>query len=304
VRLPNAAQNAGGRAKRLAWLDVRIIEVTSGEFDETIDAVASRTSASSPPQSSNPDTLTALVLLALAVSACGASRRQRILRPEMGGAAPVDSDAGSSISAPEPEEVDPAEGLAACGTLLVDLIGHRFQIMTHEVTVGQFASCVAEGACDAPTAGEETEMDPLCRPVARALPDIEDDPVNCVTLADADSFCRSRGMVVPTVYEWQAAGDGTYPWGETEPTQEHARFGTGGGPSEVCAHPLGASSAGVHDLGGNVWEWAFGREAEPWLCGGSFESDISLLRVDSCHPVEFDNRRYPSIGFRCIRRFD
>ena len=85
-------------------------------------------------------------------------------------------------------------------------------IDSHEVSVAQYAACVAAGACTTPatTAGCDA---------ARTGKD--NHPVNCVTWEQATGYCAwSQAYArLPTEAEWEraalGAGDTKYPWGSS-----------------------------------------------------------------------------------------
>jgi len=88
-------------------------------------------------------------------------------------------------------------------------------------------------------------------------------PVTWVSLEDARAYAAWAGKRLPHEWEWQYAAQGTdsldYPWdreltpGATVPRPDKGRIMQP--PSDVDAHPRGASPLGVWDLTGNVWQW-------------------------------------------------
>ncbi len=83
----------------------------------------------------------------------------------------------------------------------------------------------------------------------------------------ADVLPAGYVMCLPSEAEWEAAAAydasmqrQTYPWGEDEPTPEHAIFADKpdnrlGAPAPVGVCPAGAAACGALDMAGNVWEW-------------------------------------------------
>ncbi|MFB6295804.1 MAG: formylglycine-generating enzyme family protein [Halobacteriales archaeon] len=152
-----------------------------------------------------------------------------------------------------------------------------------------------------------------------------DHPVTEVTWFGAQRFARWRGARLPTEAEWEATARGqegrVYPWGDAEPTHEHAVYGqSSGDTAPVGTHPKGATPSGIHDMAGNVSEWTSslyrpypydaddGREdptvrGERVTRGGAhvfFGPDELRAYYRTGFSREFD-RGHRHIGFRCAR---
>ncbi|MEC3979987.1 ergothioneine biosynthesis protein EgtB [Amycolatopsis sp. H20-H5] len=156
------------------------------------------------------------------------------------------------------------------------------------------------------------------------------EPVVHVSFHEAEAYAAWAGRRLPTEPEWEKAArfdpasgrSRRFPWGDEEPTPEHANLGQRHlRPAEAGAYPAGASPLGVHQLIGDVWEWtSSGLEGYPGfssfpyreysevffggdykiLRGGSFGTDSAAVRAtfrNWDHPI----RRQIFSGFRCAR---
>jgi gamma-glutamyl hercynylcysteine S-oxide synthase len=116
-----------------------------------------------------------------------------------------------------------------------------------------------------------------------------------VSQVEASAYARWLGRKLPTEAQFHRAAYGTpggtrersYPWGEDLPTVEHGNFDfRSWHPSEVGAHPAGASAFGVQDLVGNGWEWTRTRfEAFPGYGSLPFYQHYSAKFFDGQHFV-------------------
>ena len=150
---------------------------------------------------------------------------------------------------------DKPEPMWCSGKFSAEPVG-RFYIDRTEVTVEEYARCVAAGKCPEPTLGGRNCTESTANWAAgRAR-----HPMNCLTAANALIYCMSLHKRLPATDEWEKAARGldgrTYPWGEQRPTCRRARIkGCGEGTVEVGIHQSGDSPFGLSDTVGNVWEF-------------------------------------------------
>ncbi|MCP4604232.1 MAG: formylglycine-generating enzyme family protein [Proteobacteria bacterium] len=199
-----------------------------------------------------------------------------------------------------------------------------FEILKSEVTVAQFWECYAD---DHSCAAGSTSGD-----CSFGAEDRGNFPVTCVDWHQAKAFCEWAGGRLPTEAEWEyAARNGgqevIYPWGDDEPTCEHAVIENEEGFAcgtyyawEVCSKKAGDTSHGLCDMIGNVWEWVEDdrhqdyedaptdgsawvndpRATRRMIRGGCFGSSIVKLRATYRHDRSPEYFGVAS-GMRCVR---
>jgi formylglycine-generating enzyme len=198
-----------------------------------------------------------------------------------------------------------------------------FAIDTTEVAIGGFRAfaratglvTAAEKAGGGHEWGAGWERRPgwtVYRPFGKD-PVSADEPAVHVTWQEALDYCRWRGGRLPTAQEWrlaaytemrEAPSDGfekgrtyAYPVGDT-PEGMNTNLSD---PWPVHA-PVGATRRGVnglHDMGGNVWEWLADRQGDEALtAGGSWWYGPAQTTSGAMQwkPADF---YVVYIGFRC-----
>ena len=209
-----------------------------------------------------------------------------------------------------------------------------FSLDRTEVIVRAYRVCMEEGGCTAPASGADCNLTSGERR--------DDHPINCVTYDQAAAFCAWAGKRLPTEHEWEhaarterARAKQLFPWGDSEPDATRSNacgaecaklFGERGEQlspmhdaddgfpltAPVASFPKGATSEGLFDMAGNVWEWT--KSPHCAYRAKSCDHDDAFVirgggyRSNEARTLEVTSRaRLPrgdateAVGFRCAR---
>ena len=173
------------------------------------------------------------------------------------------------------------------------------------------------------------------RPFGGARDGGDDEPAAHLTWHEAQAFCRWAGGALPTDAQWLAAAyteqrasppapfergrrypfpTGDTPAGaqcladcgpqaEARALRHGAALARGHGHARAGATPAGVN--GLHDMGGNLWEWVdeppgAGGDAERRTRGGSWWYGAAQMRADHLQ-AKPAGTAVAYIGFRCVR---
>jgi serine/threonine-protein kinase len=176
-----------------------------------------------------------------------------------------------------------------------------FRIGRTEVTNAQYAQCVAAGACTVPEGILKTDCNYSNAAYAN-------DPVVCVTRAQAREYAAWAGGRLPTEAQWTRACQGddgrTYPWGEAAPDERLANFYYEGrqdvDTTAVGSYPAGASPYGALDMAGNVYEYVEVDDDGHYIVrGGAFSSDADYVVCGARNESDYVFVNY-IVGFRVV----
>jgi formylglycine-generating enzyme required for sulfatase activity len=138
----------------------------------------------------------------------------------------------------------------------------------------------------------------------------EDHPVVLVTWSEADRYCAWRGALrgekrrLPTADEIEKAARGedglAYPWGNAfEPDKLNSAIKGTGDTMPVGSYAAGASSYGVLDLAGNVFQWTATADGDEMVIKGSGWDSMPGVGRGASLDRRPKATRDVVVGFRC-----
>ena len=202
----------------------------------------------------------ALILLVLAVAACGKKEEAQSQKTEPAAAQPPAIIPGEMVLIPAGEyiigkdEKDPENKSRWTNTYPEHKVKlPAFWIDRYEATGMEFLEFTSKTAYVAEGESENKTW--------RTFFNINKphSPVTYVTWKDADSYCKGMGKRLPTEEEWEAAARGPnglrFPWGNDWQDNRANTMEAGSGVPDDVGKFDDVSPFGVHDMFGNVQEW-------------------------------------------------
>lgn len=192
-----------------------------------------------------------------------------------------------------------------------------FLVDRFEVSVADYAACVAAKSCTPPATGGACNY---------GVAERSNHPINCVDWYQANAFCSFRGHRLPTEPEWEFIARGgaalrSYPWGNASPTGFTSLCWAGskddgGAPQSTCAVGRDPNPdktvQNIFDLAANVREWTLDGWSPNYDAprtttfrvqrGGGWFADVTAASVNSSHRISsLPTARTADVGFRCVR---
>ncbi len=197
-----------------------------------------------------------------------------------------------------------------------------FEMYTHEVTNGEYSSCVRAGRCTAPLYTSS-----YSRSIYYGSPWFNDFPVVGVNWNQARNFCAWAGKRLPSEAEWEYAAKGglvgrKFPWGNWF-IISYANSWNSGDEWDNDTSPVESflvNGYGLYDMAGNVFEWVEDdwhghysgapEDGSAWVIephsyyrvvrGGAWVSEKDALRVGYRNYGRASSGQF-SVGFRCVQ---
>lgn len=179
-----------------------------------------------------------------------------------------------------------------------------FCLDVNETTAEEYAACVKGGGCNANTVT-------VCDGATYGKPELAKNPMVCVDFAQAEAYCTAQKKRLVTTEEWEwAARNGAegrlFAWGNDEPSDQSCWGGEAGTRKISCpvgSFTKGDSPLGIHDLTGNVYEWASSASDKTSTVrhgrGGSWKDSAKVLFRNDKPFIFKVTYRCGFLGIRC-----
>jgi sulfatase modifying factor 1 len=195
---------------------------------------------------------------------------------------------------------------------MIDVPFASFCLDRNEVTVHDYEACVKARKCIAPLPYPPPhEQNVIKQDCNYGVPGRAWHPINCISYAEAEAYCRAVGKRLPTRYEWEYAAEGggqhfLYPWGNNEPVDQlcwNRSFTSS--PSTCVVRSFPPESFGLFDMGGNVSEYTVGMctacmPDDSQASGGAWD-DRKGQRADLVSVHRHSTWGGATVGVRCAQ---